>query len=674
MVSEIENWAFLFAENTRISLNTLMKDGKMDLRFGLFSSMGSELSGLQNVRIIRSKRVNELFRIVNEFELIPKEIKAIDAFRGDIKYLEEQIKKTDDALEKEDFQDEILTLEREIKRAQKKIQKAKELKKIDPREQPRDHLDREVLKKGSPIYLYEGDKATALIPYAVKKGCYEMSGCHKYAKEGEVLGAIRLEFSTKEINDQISRNSITTIQLGVVKFLIFLAVVATIVYIFVIKRFKVMQSAFEKVAAGDLSVRLDMDSKDELGILGESFNKMTDDLQKTTVSRDLLNKEMDERKEAEEYLQAAHNFLQDLINTIPNPIFYKEASGNYLGCNEAFEKFLGKTKSEIIGKTVYELAPIDLADKYCQMDKVLFEERGVQIYESKVMHSDGKRHNVIFNKATFNNADGSLGGIVGVIIDITDHKLIELDLKKAKTEAETANKAKSDFLANMSHELRTPLNVITGFSELLKGGLAGDMNDKQREFINDIHDSSHHLLALINDILDLSKIESGNMDLEISEVDLKELIERSHVFIKERVFSGKLHLKMEIEENVGVIPADKRLLKQVMINLLSNAAKFTPEGGQIRVVAKKGEDNSRNEPMIEIFVEDTGIGIKQEDLGKLFVPFKQIESVLTKKFPGTGLGLSICKDIVEMHGGRIWVESEWEKGSKFIFTLPISQE
>ncbi len=269
---------------------------------------------------------------------------------------------------------------------------------------------------------------------------------------------------------------------------------------------------------------------------------------------------------------------------------------------------------------------------------------------------------------------GKVTHYLGYIINITDRKRIELDLEKAKKDAETANKAKSDFLANMSHELRTPLNAITGFSEILKDGMIGDMPERQRDLIQDIYDSSDHLLSLINDILDLSKIESGNMKLEISEVNLPELIEISHLFIKNKLLSGTLKLTMEIEESIGVISADKRLLKQVLINLLSNAAKFTPEGGHIRVVAEKVKDNSGNENMIEIFIEDTGIGIKQEDLGKIFEPFKQVESVATKKYQGTGLGLSICKDIVEMHGGRIWVESEWEKGSKFIFTLPASKK
>ena len=200
--------------------------------------------------------------------------------------------------------------------------------------------------------------------------------------------------------------------------------------------------------------------------------------------------------------------------------------------------------------------------------------------------------------------------------------------------------------------------------------MVGDLTDRQEEFIHDINESVEHLLSLINDILDLSKIESGNMELEISDMNLEELIERANLFIKEQVLSNSLQLSVETDKNIGVITADERLLKQVLVNLLSNAAKFTPKGGHITVKAKKVLSKSESENMVEISVEDTGIGIKGKDLEKIFEPFKQAESLMTKKYQGTGLGLAICKDIIELHGGRIWVESEWGKGSRFSFAIP----
>ena len=259
--------------------------------------------------------------------------------------------------------------------------------------------------------------------------------------------------------------------------------------------------------------------------------------------------------------------------------------------------------------------------------------------------------------------------------NVIKHARTKKELIKAKEIAEAATKAKSDFLANMSHELRTPLNAIIGFSDMIRTGLSGDISEKQAEFIEDIYLSGEHLLSLINDILDLSKIESGNMDIQYSSVSLNELIQRSTLFFKEKMLNNKLKLLIEVDEQTDRLEIDERLIKQVVVNLISNAVKFTPEGGTITVGAEEGEKGSGKDDMIKIYVKDTGIGIKDEDLHSLFEPFKQIESVYTKKYEGTGLGLALCKNIVALHGGKIEVSSEWGKGSCFSFTIPkkISQ-
>lgn len=249
----------------------------------------------------------------------------------------------------------------------------------------------------------------------------------------------------------------------------------------------------------------------------------------------------------------------------------------------------------------------------------------------------------------------------------SENKRLVENLEEAKFIAEAASRAKSDFLANVSHELRTPLNAVMGFSEIIRDGMAGPVMDEQKEYLNDIIESGQHLLDLINDILDLSKIEAGKMELEASEFDLKELIERSLIMFKEKAFKHKIEAGTDIGDEIGPIVADERRLKQVLFNLLSNAFKFTPDGGRVTVRARKVP----GEPaQIECSVEDTGIGIKEEDIPRLFRPFEQLESLLTKEHGGTGLGLALCKRIVELHGGRIWVESEFGKGSRFIFTVP----
>jgi signal transduction histidine kinase len=242
------------------------------------------------------------------------------------------------------------------------------------------------------------------------------------------------------------------------------------------------------------------------------------------------------------------------------------------------------------------------------------------------------------------------------------------DLAQSRETTERANQAKSEFLANMSHELRTPLNAIIGFSQVLKEQYFGDLNEKQTEYVNDVLESGKHLLSLINDILDLSKIEAGKMELELSNVRIKELLENSLTIVKEKALAHGISLSIHPTgdlEGLEII-ADERRIKQVMFNLLSNATKFTPDGGAITVEGKKeGKD-------CIISVSDTGIGVASEEQGKIFDEFYQASSGIKDKTPGTGLGLPITKRIVEMHSGRIWVESEGlGKGSRFTFTLPI---
>jgi PAS domain S-box-containing protein len=236
--------------------------------------------------------------------------------------------------------------------------------------------------------------------------------------------------------------------------------------------------------------------------------------------------------------------------------------------------------------------------------------------------------------------------------------------KRLLEEAVAANRHKSAFLANMSHELRTPLNAIIGFSEVLSDKIFGELNDKQAEYITDIHGSGQHLLSLINDILDLSKIAAGRVELSPSEFDLPEAFDNALVLMKERANRGGVTLHKELEADVGVITADERKVKQVLINLLTNAVKFTPEGGSVTLRGRYSDDE------VVISVIDTGIGIKKEDRELIFQEFRQVDGEHTRKHEGTGLGLALSKRLVELHGGRMWVESEPGKGSTFTFTLP----
>jgi signal transduction histidine kinase len=230
---------------------------------------------------------------------------------------------------------------------------------------------------------------------------------------------------------------------------------------------------------------------------------------------------------------------------------------------------------------------------------------------------------------------------------------------------EAANRHKSEFLANMSHELRTPLNAIIGFSEVLGERLFGELNEKQAEYTDDILSSGRHLLSLINEILDLSKVEAGRMELELATFDLPLAIDNARTFVRERATRHGITVDLKVDERLGEFLGDERKIKQILLNLLSNAVKFTPEGGRIGINARQTNG------AVEISVTDTGIGIALEDQPRIFEEFRQVGSDYEHKSEGTGLGLTLAKKFVELHGGRIWVESEVGKGSTFTFTLPI---
>jgi signal transduction histidine kinase len=239
-----------------------------------------------------------------------------------------------------------------------------------------------------------------------------------------------------------------------------------------------------------------------------------------------------------------------------------------------------------------------------------------------------------------------------------------LEIEDKSRQLEVASQHKSEFLANMSHELRTPLNAIIGFSEVLTERMFGELNEKQDEYLKDIYASGQHLLSLINDILDLSKIEAGRMELEPTDFDLPSAIDNALTLVRERAGRRGIMLSRAIDERVGAIRADERKVKQVLLNLLSNALKFTPEGGRIDVRA------AVSGAMVEVSVADTGVGIAPEDQEAVFEEFRQVGTA-DKKVEGTGLGLALSRKFIELHGGRIWVKSQVGQGSTFAFTLPV---
>jgi signal transduction histidine kinase len=238
------------------------------------------------------------------------------------------------------------------------------------------------------------------------------------------------------------------------------------------------------------------------------------------------------------------------------------------------------------------------------------------------------------------------------------------ELEKKSRELEAASRHKSEFLANMSHELRTPLNAIIGFSEVLQARMFGELNEKQADYIGDIHSSGQHLLSLINDILDLSKIEAGHMELALGELDVPAAVDNAVTLVKERAARHGVKLQIEAEHSLRGFYADERKFKQILLNLLSNAVKFTPKGGHVRLKAEQVKDD------LVVSVIDNGVGIAKEHQDLIFDEFRQVGTADQSKPEGTGLGLALTKRFVEMHGGHIWVQSEVGKGSTFAFTIP----
>jgi two-component system sensor histidine kinase/response regulator len=374
-----------------------------------------------------------------------------------------------------------------------------------------------------------------------------------------------------------------------------------------------------------------------------------------------------DKKIMAERLEEQLHFLQTLIDAIPAPIFYKDLEGLYLGCNKAFESYLGLPREKIVGKGVYEVTSKETADKYYAMDRALYDNPGTQIYEIAVRGGDGTEHSVVFNKATYLNKDGRIAGMVGVILDITQLKEVEAALRRAKEDAEMANRAKSEFLASMSHEIRTPMNAIIGMAELL---METPLLPDQLKYVQVFRDAGENLLGLINDILDLSKVESGQVQLEVTDFDLLDVVERTCDVMALRAHEKNLELVCHLPSDVPLnLIGDPVRVRQTLVNLVGNAIKFTEKG---EVIIKIGVQNAPQLPATEVMllfsIIDTGIGIPEDKLSIIFDKFTQADASTTRKYGGTGLGLAICKQLVALMGGQIWVESEQGAGSIVFFT------
>lgn len=361
-------------------------------------------------------------------------------------------------------------------------------------------------------------------------------------------------------------------------------------------------------------------------------------------------------------------FLRKLVDSVPVPTFCKDRNGIYIACNKTFETFMGMKKEEILGKSLHNFASTEVAEKYHTMDIELVKHKKTRVYEISLKFADDSIHQVMFNKFVFSGMTEEDSVLLCIMIDITERKQAEEKMLQAKMVAEAANRAKTTFIVNMSHELRTPLNAVIGFSDLLLSETFGPLNGKQKRYAENISKSGNHLLDLINDVLDISRLELGNIELYYETVDISGVIEEVQRVLSPLSSEKNIRIEVNIEPGLKTIIADRVKLKQILYNILNNAVKFSSEGGKVDIIAEFQED------MLEISVKDEGIGIRETDYEKVFQPFVQIDESISRKHGGIGLGLALVKRFVELHGGKVWVKASPGKGSTFAFRIPKRPE
>ena len=527
-----------------------------------------------------------------------------------------------------------------------------------------------------------------------------------YGSIDSVGWKVFVEQPVSEVYETLNATIVRTISL-IVAGLLISALAAMWLARSMVRPIRTLQDGAARIGAGDLDQRIEIKTGDELEALAEQFNKMSAQLRESYAGLEQkVEKRTAELEETLRYQQATAGILSIIASSVENtqPVFdaiARAAAGviqnarvqlilvrdgmlHHVGgtglTEEQRERLRGLfpspvQKSSYAGTAIVEKRIIHIPDVTVdrhqpEISRAVTERTGLRAILVVPMMREGEAIGCI--TTSFTEPGSFTDKQIALLKSFSDQAVIAIEnarlfneIQDKSRQLEIANQHKSDFLANMSHELRTPLNAIIGFSEVLVEKMFGEVNDKQLDYLKDIHSSGRHLLSLINDILDLSKIEAGRMELDVADFDLRSALENAITLVKERAQRNGISLNLNVDPSLGMVRGDERKFKQILLNLLSNAVKFTPEGGKVGVAARPAAN------AVEFSVSDTGVGIAAADQQLVFEEFKQVGTDYTRKAEGTGLGLALTKRFVELHGGTIRLESGPGKGSTFTFTIPL---